>query len=439
MGTQAMAAQRACSAHPAGEAMYSLISRLYPICRSITGDGVRETLRILGEQIPIEMHEVPSGTRAFDWTVPQEWNIRDAWIRRKRDGLVIADLARSNLHVMSYSVPVHGVFSLERLRQHIFTLPGHPAWIPYRTSYFDRNWAFCLSHEQLLAMEDGDYEVLIDSRLEDGSLTYGECLLEGSTPDEILISAHVCHPSMCNDNLSGIAVAAALARRLSEYPRRHTFRFVFAPATIGAITWIAGHEVALGRIRAGLVLSCVGDAGPFTYKRSRRGNAQVDRAVEHVLKTSGAAYRVRDFSPYGYDERQYCSPAFELPVGSFLRTPNGEYPEYHTSADNLDLVRPEALAGSLETLAAVMEVLEGNGKYQNLQPYCEPQLGRRGLYRAVGGPDVESTHLAMLWVLNFSDGKHDLLAIAERSGLSFEAVHSAAALLSAHGLLRKLS
>ena len=296
-------------------------------------------------------------------------------------------------------------------------------------------WGFCLPHRQLEALPEGDYEVAIDATLADGSLTYGECLVPGGTADEVLVSAHVCHPSLANDNLSGIVVAAEIARRLAARAPRYSWRFLFIPGTIGAIAWLALNEAGLGRIRHGLVLANLGDPGMLHYKRSRRGDAGIDRAVEYVLAARGA-HGVRDFTPYGYDERQFCSPGIDLAVGCLSRTPWGEFPEYHTSADDLDLVRPAALADSLAALEAVVDVVERNRTYVNLQPKGEPQLGRRGLYAAIGGGvGAKDRQMALLWVLNLSDGRHDLLAIARRSGLDFALIAEAADLLAEHGLL----
>lgn len=415
--------------------MHDLAAELYPICRSITGDGVRETLARIAREIPLDVEEVPSGTPVFDWTVPKEWNIREAWIEDGR-GERVVDFARSNLHVVSYSVPVRRRVSLEELRQHVFTLPDHPDWIPYRTSYYDESWGFCLSQAVLDGLTDPEYDVCIDSSLEDGHLTYGECHLEGEKEDEILISCHVCHPSLANDNLSGIAVATEAAKALMAAPRRHSYRFLFLPVTIGAITWLARNEDRLRRIKHGLVVTGLGDPGHSTYKRSRRGDAEVDRAAAHVLEHSGDAHEVQDFFPYGYDERQYCSPGFDLPVGCLMRTPHGRYPEYHTSADDLEFVRPEKLRDSLAKLLAICSLLERNRTYVNLEPKCEPQLGRRGLYDAIGGDvDRQRSQLAMLWVLNQSDGTNSLLDIGERSGLPFDAIERAAGILRDHELL----
>jgi len=420
-----------------GERAHDLIARLYPICRSLTGDGVRETLGVLGELIPLEAREVASGTQVLDWTVPPEWNIRDAWIKDAR-GERVVDFNESNLHVMGYSVPVERRLGLAELKEHVHTLPEQPGWIPYRTSYYKETWGFCMSHERLLALADGEYEVRIDSTLAPGHLTYGEYLLEGESEDEVLIHSHVCHPSLCNDNLSSIALATLLAQELGGRRLRYSYRFLFLPGTIGAITWLALNEERVDRIRHGLVLSCLGDPGMSTYKRSRRSNAEIDAAVAHVLRHSGGNYEVVDFSPYGYDERQYCSPGFNLPVGCLMRTPHGCFPEYHTSADDLELVRPEPLADSFAKLLGTVEVLEGNATYLNRNPKGEPQLGKRGLYGHIGGAtDSRQAELALLWVLNLSDGGHSLLDVAERSGLEFGRVRSAADALLEHDLLEE--
>jgi aminopeptidase-like protein len=419
----------------AGGEAYRIVESLYPICRSITGDGVRESLRALRQTIPLELREVPSGTKVFDWTVPKEWNIRDAYIKNSA-GERLVDFQRNNLHVLNYSVPIRRRMSLAELRPHLFTLPEAPDWIPYRTSYYRETWGFCLSQLQLERMEEGEYEVCIDSSLELGSLTYGEYRIQGGTDDEVLFSCHSCHPSLCNDNLSGIATAARLARLLTDVSLRYSYRFLWIPGTIGSITWLARNESILPRIKHGLVLSCVGDSGRFTYKRSRRGDAEIDRAVEHVLRHSGCSFDVLDFTPYGYDERQYCSPGINLAVGCFMRTPNGCYPQYHTSADDLTLVSSTALGESLRQLLSVIQVFEENGCYRNLSPKGEPQLGRRGLYRQIGGTkDAAASEMAMLWTLNLSDGQHDLLDVAIRSGLSFDSICQAAYALQEAELL----
>ena len=422
-----------------GDNMRSLMRRLFPICRSITGEGVRETLRILQKHVPLEIREVPTGVQVFDWTVPREWNIRDAWIKDST-GARLVDFRCLNLHVVSYSVPVHQRMRLTDLKGHLHTVPEQPDWVPYRTSYYKESWGFCLSENQLAQLnETEEYDVCVDSSLTSGHLSYGEYLLKGTEPGEVLISCHICHPSLANDNLSGIAVAAELARHLASSPRRYSYRFLFIPGTIGSITWLSQNEDIVSNIRHGLVLTCVGDPGNITYKRSRRGDAEIDRAFVHVLKQSGQAHRVIEFSPYGYDERQYCSPGFNLPVGTMMRSPYGEFAQYHTSADNLDFVQAEALADSLSKCRDIIDVLEYNRFYINLKPKCEPQLGRRGLYGAVGG----STHtkdweMALLWILNLSDGRHSLLDIAERSGMSFSVIADAANALISKELTKEV-
>jgi aminopeptidase-like protein len=421
----------------AGEELYKLVAELYPICRSITGDGVRRTLEIVDREIGgLEVHEVPTGTQVLDWTVPREWNVRDAWVADAAGRRVI-DFQASNLHLVGYSVPVRATMGLAELKEHLFSLPDQPDWVPWRTSYYAERWGFCASQRLVDGLPEGDYEVCVDTTLADGHLTYGEHLVEGRTDEEVLVSCHVCHPSLANDNLSGIAVATRLARRLAEGGRpRYSYRFLFAPGTIGAITWLAGNEDRLDRVRHGLVLACVGDPGGFTYKRSRRGDAEIDRVVAHVLGRSGRPHQLVDFSPYGYDERQFCSPGFDLPVGSLSRTPYARYPEYHTSADDLDLVGPAQLQESLELCWEVVGVLEANRRYVNLSPKGEPQLGRRGLYGSIGGrSDAEERQMAMLWVLNQSDGAHSLLEVAERSGLPFTLLAEVAATLEEAGLL----
>ena len=422
-----------------GREMHDFVGQMYPICRSITGNGFRQTLSLINRHIPLDIREVPTGTPVFDWIVPKEWNIRDAYVKDGAGNRVI-DFQKSNLHVVSYSIPVRATMPLEDLKEHLFTLPEHPDWIPYRTSYYQETWGFCLSHNDFLKMRDDRYEVCIDSSLEPGHLTYGECFLMGEEESEILISCHACHPSLCNDNLAGIALATFLARRLADCPRRYSYRFLFIPGTIGSIAWLCLNEPAVSKIRHGLVAACTGDPGKPTYKKSRRGDAEIDRAVAHVLRHSGQDYDIVDFFPYGYDERQYGSPGFDLPVGCLMRTPHGRYPEYHTSADDLSFVRPESLADSYEKYLAVLNVLEGNRTFLNLNPKCEPQLGRRGLYRLIGGDrETGFDQMSLLWVLNLSDGSHSLLDIAERSGYEFTKIRNAASALLEKGLLSNVA
>jgi len=420
----------------AGSEMLELIRELFPICRSITGNGLRESIARLGEFLPLITHEVATGTKVFDWTVPKEWNIRDAYIKDDT-GRRVVDFQQNNLHVVNYSAPVTARMSLSELKPHLHSLPQRPDWIPYRTSYYSESWGFCLSQRDLERLSDTEYEVVIDSTLHDGSLTYGECILPGRIDDEFLISVHICHPSLCNDNLSGVAVAASLAQVLATTSHRYTYRFLFVPGTIGPIVWLFRNQEAVQHVKHGLVLACVGDRGSINYKRSRHLSADIDRAVEHVLRTKGAPFEVRDFSPYGYDERQYCSPGFNLPVGSFRRTPHGEYPEYHTSADNLELVSASCLADSLITLLEVIDLIESDLRFLNLSPMGEPQLGRRGLFPLVGGKAAKAEQLALLWVLNLSDSANSVLDIAERSGLPFDQIRGAIEALTAGGLLER--
>jgi aminopeptidase-like protein len=417
-----------------GQELHRFAAELYPICRSITGNGIRQTLGLIRQRIPLQTFEVPTDTPVFDWIVPKEWNIRDAYIRRP-GGARVVDFQQCNLHVMNYSSPVHAVLPLKEIKTHLHTIPEHPDWIPYRTSYYKEDWGFCLSHRQMLALEDGDYEICIDSTLENGHLTYGECYMPGKSSDEVLISCHACHPSLANDNLSGLTVATFLAQFLAGRDLRYSYRFLFVPGTIGAITWLARNRETAVRIRHGLVLTCIGDAGGFHYKKSRRGSAEIDRAAACILRDCGEPSEILEFSPYGYDERQYCSPGFNLAVGCLMRSVWGTFPEYHTSADNLEFIRPHQLAKSLQVCTAIVDVLENNRRYRNLNPYCEPQLGRRNLYRSTGGEGPGLEISARLWVLNLSDGEHSLLDIAERSRIPFSAISDAAQLLYQSGLL----
>lgn len=421
-----------------GQELYQFAETLFPVCRSITGEGIRSTLGMIQERIPLRVSEIPTGTQVFDWTVPKEWNIRDAYIKGP-SGSKVVDFQKSNLHVLNYSVPVYATMPLSELRPHLYTIPEHPDWIPYRTSYYKEDWGFCLSHNQLLGLADGEYEVCVDATLSDGHLSYGEYYLAGKSLDEVLISCHVCHPSLANDNLSGLVVASALAQFLTGRKLRYSYRFLFIPGTIGAITWLARNRESAARIRHGLVLTCLGDNGHFHYKKSRQGTTEIDRAAAHVLQHYAHAFEILQFSPYGYDERQYCSPGFNLAVGCLMRSVWGTFPEYHSSADNLEFIHAENLAESLRVCAAICDVLENNQRFRNLNPYCEPQLGRRKLYHATGGHSIELETQARLWVSNLSDGDHSLLDIAERSGIPFTVICRAATQLQEVGLLAALT
>lgn len=412
--------------------MYTLMERLFPICRSITGNGVRETLRIIEEFISIKIHEIPTGTPVFDWTVPKEWNIKDAYIKNSK-GEKIVDFKQSNLHVLNYSVPVNKKINLEELKKHLFTLPEHPEWTPYLTSYYKENWGFCLPHKQYEELEEGIYEVVIDSSLKDGSLTFGELCLKGKKEDEVLFTCYICHPSLCNDNLSGTVLLTFLAKYLQDKDLKYSYRFLFVPETIGSITWLSLNDHKVSKIKYGIIATCVGDKGKLTYKKSRNASL-IDTIAEKVLIDSGTPYGIIEFNPAdGSDERQFCSPGFNLPVGSLMRTPYGMFPQYHTSEDNLEFVRPEYLADTLEKYLKIIFIIENNITCLNLNPKCEPQLGKRGLYRTISGQkELGIDEMAMFWILSLSDGENSLLDISSR----FEAIKATADLLFANNLLK---
>lgn len=418
-----------------GEAMLALMRELFPLNRSLTGEGVRSTLAAIGRRLPLSVVETPTGTQLFDWSVPREWNVREAWIETP-EGARIADFAESNLHLLGYSVPIDATLPLAELVNHLFTHPD-PELVPYRTAYWAETWGFCLSRRRLEDLQEGAYRIHIDSTLEPGSLSYGELCIPGRSEKEFLLTTYVCHPSLANDNLSGIVVLAALAEALSTRSLRYSYRFLWSPGTLGPLCWLHHNLDRLDLVEHGLVVSCLGDPGAFTYKQSRRSNADIDAVVEYALGVSGLPHAVRGWTPLGGDERQFCSPGFNLPVGAFSRSPADMFPEYHSSADNLDFVRPEALQESLQMLLRIVEVVEQNETYVNRAPYGEPQLGRRGLYRPVGGES--SSEDALLWVLNLSDGRHSLLEIARQSKLPLEQIRSAADALEGHALVEPVT
>jgi len=394
-----------------------LLTRLWPITRSITGNGVRQTLTILNELVPIKTKEYPTGLNCFDWSIPKEWNIQDAYVKNKQ-GKRIIDFKKNNLHVMSYSIPVRQIMSRDELLKHIHTLPDQPNAIPYLTSYYQERWGFCLEHERLAELADDEYEVMIDSTLEEGHLTIGEGFIPGQREQEVLFSTYVCHPSMGNNELSGPVVQSYLydyLLRRSE-PLKYSYRFLYVPETIGAIVYLSQYGQALKeKLVAGYVVTCIGDPGAFTYKKSRRGNTLADRVAEHVLSYSEKPYQIVDWYPGGSDERQYCSPGFNLPVGSLMRSMYGKYPEYHTSLDNLAFITPAALTESIDIYIQIIETLELNDTYTNLNPYCEPQLGKRSLYPTLGAQKNKSQLVKQFrYLLAFSDGDSDIIDIAER-------------------------
>ena len=424
-------------AREAASLALGFMAEMFPICRSITGDGVRRTLDLVERFAPLARHEVPSGTQVFDWEVPREWNIRDAYVADSRGRRVI-DFRAHNLHVVNYSMPVRRTMSLEELQPYLHSLPERPDWIPYRTTYYREHWGFCLRHRDRERLGPGPYEVVIDADLEPGHLTYAECVVPGSMPGQAIVYTHTCHPSLANDNLTGIVLAAVLARELCSQQPRLTWRFVFGPGTIGSLTWLSRNEALLPQVVGGLVTCLLGDAGPLTYKRSRRGDTATDRVADLLLRSGPGESKIVDFEPYGYDERQFCSPGFDLPVGRLTRSPNGDYPEYHSSADDLSLIRIDKLADSLQCLARMVSTIDANRRVLNLSPKGEPRLGKRGLYGTVGGTAPGDFEHALLWVLSLADGGPDLVAMAQRSGMSFELLDRAAAALEQAGLVRTL-
>lgn len=397
--------------------------RLWPLMRSITGDGVRKTHDILGKLVPLQRIEIPSGTQVYDWTIPAEWVFRDAYIIAP-SGDRILNAKTHPLHLVNYSIPFQGVLNLRQLQEHLYSIPELPEAIPYVTSYYLPRWGFCLAHEMRERLEEGDYHVVVDCDHIDGSLTLSEVLLRGESSHEVLFSTYTCHPGMANNELSGPLVAAFLYRRLASLTKRRlTYRFVFLPETIGSIAYLARMGQHLKKhLIAGYVVSCVGDPGPFTYKASRNGSTLADRAATYSLRLfSGAQLRIQDFWPDGgSDERQYCSPGFDLPVGVISRSIFGSYREYHTSLDNKDFMSFEAMSESVDAHFVVCSVLERNLIYERSMPYCEPHLSKYNLYSSLGAPrSPEERKSALLWLLNLADGKHDLLSIAERAGVNF--------------------
>lgn len=415
-----------------GRRMEALLEELYPELRSITGPGLRATLSRLEQELPGMMrYRVPTGTEVFDWRIPREWRLRHAYIEGP-DGERIVDVRWHNLHVVNYSIPVDARMSLSELRPHLHTLPDRPDWIPYRTSYYQPSWGFCMEHRRLEGLPEGTYHVVIDSELAEGVLDYGELVLGGDGEHEVLFSAHVCHPSLANDNLSGVVALVELARSVAARTRRrYRYRFLFAPATIGAVAFLATHADAVRRIRHGVVVTGVGGPGVLHYKRTRDG-APLDGIMERVLAGLGA-YRILPFTPDGYDERQFNSPGFRLPVGRLSRLPHGEYPEYHTSGDNPTFVSGDAMGGAVAALEGLVGRLEGDGALRSLVPYGEPQLSRHGLSTAEG----PVSPAAVRWVLNLADGENTVREMVDRSGLQPGEIDAAVEMLLRKGLVER--
>ncbi len=397
-----------------GNDIYALAQRLFPLHRSITGNGTRKTLHILQEEVPhLTLHEVPSGTRAFDWTVPQEWNIKDAYILAPT-GEKIVDFQESNLHVVGYSTPINKTIPLEELQKHLYSLPDQPNAIPYITSYYKKRWGFCLTDNQRQGLKPGEYRVVIDSELKDGSLTYGEIILPGSVEKEVFLSTYVCHPSMANNELSGPTVTIFLAKWLLSQKRKYTYRIIFIPETIGSIVYLSRNIQEMQKnIIAGFNITCVGDDKAYSFLPSRSGNTLADRVARHVLKHAHPEFHAYTYLERGSDERQYCSPGVDLPVASIMRSKYGVYPEYHTSLDNLDFISPAGLQGAYEVLQKSIECIEADEVLQTTV-LCEPQLGKRGLYPTISTKKSNAMVRDMMNLIAYADGTRSLLEIAEK-------------------------
>lgn len=426
----------AVTADGSGARMLDLMRHTLHLPRSLTGDGVRHTLAAIARDVPVRVTEVPSGTPIADWTVPPEWRVREAHITGP-DGVRVVDVAHNPLHLVGYSVPVREVMPLARLREHLHTLPQRPHAVPYRTAYWNPEWGFCMRHDDVRALPDGDYAVVVDTELDPhGSMTLGEIVIPGRTDGEVLISTPVCHPGLANDNLSGVALLAELGRVLTSLgPLRRTHRLLLSPGTVGPIAWLLANRERLPRIHGGLAVMCAGDPGALTYRCTKRGDTPVDRAAALVFGHAGEPTDIRPFLPWGGDERQYASPGFDLPIGAFTRTPPGEHPPNHTSDDDLTQVSAEALASSLGAVLGILQVMEEDARPVSRNPDGEPQLGRRGLTRRRGGEKGGQLEMALLWVMSFADGHHTLVDVAQRSGIAFPLVREAFDALLGAGLV----
>jgi aminopeptidase-like protein len=395
--------------------IYNLAEKLWPINRSTTGDGVRKTLSIIKEKIPeLKIFEIPSGTEVFDWTVPKEWKVRDAYIITP-DGEKICQFKKNNLHLVGYSSPINLKIPLSKLQDHLYSLPNQPDAIPYITSYYEKRWGFCITHDERQSLTDGDYQVYIDTELFDGSLSYGEILIKGQTSEEIFISTYICHPSMANNELSGPCVTTFLAKKLKEFKKlKYSYRLIFIPETIGSITYLSQNiEHLKQNVVAGFNVTCVGDDRDYSYLPSRKGNTLSDQIAKHVLKHICPTFKSYKWADRGSDERQYCAPNVDLPIASIMRTKYGMYDEYHTSLDDLiNVVTAKGLEGGFNALWKAIEALERNS-YPKVTILCEPQLGKRDLYPALLTEHTNSKVMQMLNLITWSDGAHSLIDIAE--------------------------
>jgi len=420
-----------------GNDIHALAKRLWPINRSITGDGVRETLSILKEILPeLVTYEVPSGTQVFDWTIPKEWRVNDAYIVTP-SGKRICEFKKNNLHLVGYSTPIRSRLSLSELQNHLYSLPNQPNAIPYITSYYKERWGFCLTHEERECLEDGEYEVFIDSELFDGGLTYGEVLIKGEASKEVFISTYVCHPSMANNELSGPCVTTFLAKKLKGLGRtKYSYRLIFIPETIGSITYLSKNIEHLKKsVVAGFNVSCVGDNRDYSYLPSRNGNTLSDQVAKHVLKYTCSTYKSYTWSDRGSDERQYCAPGIDLPIASIMRTKYGKYDEYHTSLDDLiNVVTAEGLEGGFNAIWNAIEALERN-VYPKVKVLCEPQLGKRGLYPTLSTKASGAEVRLMMDLITWSDGTRSLIEIAELCSSPIWELYPIVDKLSSHNLM----
>jgi aminopeptidase-like protein len=395
--------------------IYDDLKTLYPMCRSLTGLGIEKTLKYIRNQIPITIHKVESGLKVFDWTVPKEWNIKSAYIKNSK-GETILDLKDHYLHVLNYSIPINKIVSLDELKEHLYTLPDFPDWIPYKTSYYKESWGFCMKHNEFLKLKEDNYHVVIDSTLEDGYLPYGELIIKGKTDKEILISSYCCHPQQCNDSLSGTVMAMHLAKHLLEKDNYYTYRFVFIPETIGAIVYLSKNiDIMKKNTIGGYVLTCLGDEGLFTYLKTKKENQFIDKLTLFLLEQSGLKYKIRDFETCGSDERQYNYPGVDLNIGSLMKTKYGEFNEYHTSADNLQFVTEKGLKETYDFYIKCFELIEVNHYYVNTN-LCEPMLGKYGLYNLIGASKIRQGNIGEVCrvILYYCDGEHDLIDISNK-------------------------